>query len=143
MFQNLQLPAAQEVRESNNGMAPCIVMKNYEVLYYQVSLFSPERWKKVVLQERAVTAFTVCLESTAWCNITPSMSYATMNITFTAYYVGRVFFERGEQGCFHSFDWLFKFGSIERAQFSSKATIRPRKSSPSLWYRSNKACATA
>ena len=47
----------------------------------------------------------------------PSVSYATMNITFTA----------------HSFDWRFKFGSYEQAQVSSIATIRPRNLSPSFW----------
>ena len=62
--------------------------------------------------------------------------YATMNINFTANCVGRTFFGRGEPGCFHSFDWRFKFVSYI-------ATIRPRMSSPSLWYRSSKACATA
>ena len=62
---------------------------------------------------------------------------------WTAQCVGRSFF-RGEQGCFHSFDWRFTFSSYEQAQVSSMVTISPRKSSsPSLWYRSNKACATA
>ena len=41
MFQNLPLPAAQEIRD-NSGMTPCIVMKNDMVLYHQVSLFFPE-----------------------------------------------------------------------------------------------------
>ena len=54
MFQNLPLPAAQEVRESSSGVINCIVMKNDGVLYYQLS--SPERWTKVVLQERAVVS---------------------------------------------------------------------------------------
>ena len=63
-----------------------------------------------------------------------------MNITFTAHCVGRTFFGRGEPGCFNSFDCRFKFGSYERAKVPSVATIRPRKSSLSLWYMSNKAC---
>ena len=51
MLQNLSLPAAQEVRDSSSssGVTPCTVMKND-----QVSSFSPERWTKVVVQERAV-----------------------------------------------------------------------------------------
>ena len=40
VFQKLQLPVAQEVRD-NSGMTPCIVMKNDGVLYNQMS-FSPE-----------------------------------------------------------------------------------------------------
>ena len=54
MFQNIPLPAAQEVRHSSSGVTPCIIMRNDGVLYHQVSSFSPERWTKVVLQERAV-----------------------------------------------------------------------------------------
>ena len=61
-----------------------------------------------------------------------------MNITFTAHCVGHTFFGRGEPGCFHPFDWRFKFTSYERAQSSSIATIRPRMSPPSLCYQSNK-----
>ena len=41
MYQNLSLPAAQEVRDSSS-VIPCIVMKNDEVLYHQLSSFSPE-----------------------------------------------------------------------------------------------------
>ena len=41
IFQNLPLPAAQEVRDSSNGVTPCIVMKNDGVPYHQVSSFSP------------------------------------------------------------------------------------------------------
>ena len=48
------LTVAPEVRDSSNGVTPCIVMKNDGVLYHQVSSFSPEGWTKVVLQERAV-----------------------------------------------------------------------------------------
>ena len=36
---------------------------------------------------------------------TPSVSYATVNITFTAHCVGCTFFGPGELGCFHSFDF--------------------------------------
>ena len=41
MFQNLPLPAAQEVHDSSS-VTPCIVMKNDGVLYHQVSSFPPE-----------------------------------------------------------------------------------------------------
>ena len=68
MFQNLPLPAVQEVRYSSSGVTPCIVMKNDGVLYHQVLSFSPKCWAKVVLQERAVVG--VCLGGTAWCSIT-------------------------------------------------------------------------
>ena len=74
----------------------------------------------------------VCLGGTEWCRITPSMSYTSMNIIFTAYCVGHTFFGWRELDCFHSFDWHFKFGSYEHAQVSSIVTIRPRKLSPSL-----------
>ena len=77
-----------------------------------------------------------------WCSITPSMSYATINITITLLCVGRTF-GRGEPGCFHSFDCHFKCGLYERAPVLSRMTILPRKSSPSLWYRFNKSCAIA
>ena len=53
MFQNILLPAAQEVRDSSSSVTPCIVMKNDEVLYHQVSSFSPEHWMEM-LQECAV-----------------------------------------------------------------------------------------
>ena len=53
MFQNLPLPAGQEVRDSSSGVTACIVMKNDEILYHLVSSFSPDRWMKVILQERA------------------------------------------------------------------------------------------
>ena len=33
MFENLPLPATQEVRDSSSGVTPCIVMKNDGVLY--------------------------------------------------------------------------------------------------------------
>ena len=46
-----------------------------------------------------------------------------MNITFTAHCIGRTFFGRGKPGCFHSFDWRFKFGSYERAQVLSKEVL--------------------
>ena len=41
MFQNLPLPAAQEVRNSS-GVTLCIVMKNIGFVYHQVLSFSPE-----------------------------------------------------------------------------------------------------
>ena len=144
MFQILPLPAAQEVRDGSSGMTLCIVMKNDGVLYHQVSSFSPECWAKVVLQKRSVVgSFTVCFGGTVWWSRIPSMSYATMNIAHTAHCIGYTFFARGEPGCFHSFDWRFKFGLYERAHVLSVVLIRPRKSLPSLWYRSNQACATA
>ena len=61
-----------------------------------------------------------------------------MKINFAAHCVRGNFFGRGEPGCFHSCNWLFKFGSYERAQMLSIATILKKKSSPSLWYRFNK-----
>ena len=36
MFQNLPLPAAQEIRDSS-GMIPRVTMKNYEVLYHKIT----------------------------------------------------------------------------------------------------------
>ena len=78
---------------------------------------------------------TICLGSTVWCSVTSWMSYPTMNITFRAHFARRTFFRQGEPVCLQSFDWRFKFVSYERAQFPSIATIRPRKSSPCLWYR--------
>ena len=92
MFQNLLLSAAQEVRGSSSCVTPCVVMKNDGFLYHQESSFSPERWTKVVLQECAVIAFTVCLGSTAWL-----MTYATMNVTFTAHCIGRTFLDEENQ----------------------------------------------
>ena len=66
MIQNLPLSAAQEVRDSSSGVTVCIVMKNDGVLYHQVSSFSPERWTKMVLQERAVVSSEYhCLGGTA------------------------------------------------------------------------------
>ena len=50
----------------------------------------------------------------------------------------RTFFGLGEPGCIHSFEWCFRFGFYERTEETSIATIRPRTSSLSLWYRSNK-----
>ena len=41
MFQNISLPAAQEVRDSS-GVTLCIVIKNDGVLYHQVSSFFHE-----------------------------------------------------------------------------------------------------
>ena len=41
MFQNLPLPAVQKVRDTSD-VTTCIVMKNDEVLYHQVSSFSPD-----------------------------------------------------------------------------------------------------
>ena len=50
-----------------------------------------------------------------------------MNIAFTAHCVGCTLFRRGVPGFFHPFNWSFKFGSYERAQVSSIATIRPKE----------------
>ena len=47
------MSVAQEVHDSS-GVTPCILMNNDEVLYYEVSSFSPDRCTKVVLQEHAV-----------------------------------------------------------------------------------------
>ena len=75
--------------------------------------------------------FTLPFPFPGYCGLTftPSVSYIIMNITFTAHCVGRTSFGREEPGCFHSFDWRFKFGSYEGAQVSFIAYIRPKKSS--------------
>ena len=44
MLQNLPLPETQEVRDNSGSVIPWIVMKNNEVLYHQVSSFSPVSW---------------------------------------------------------------------------------------------------
>ena len=54
MFHNLPLPVAQEVRDSNSSMNPCIFMQNDGILYHQLLSFSLERWLKMVLQECAI-----------------------------------------------------------------------------------------
>ena len=57
MFQNLPLPAAQEVRDSSSGVTPCIVMINDRLLYHQVSSFSPESmWLRFLHQSERTTA---------------------------------------------------------------------------------------
>ena len=129
-----------EVRNRSSCVTPCIVTKNDGVRYHHVSSFSPERWTKCGGSRRQRLPSDLEVQHVAL--LPPSVSYATMNVTFTAHSVGRTFFGRGEPGCFHSFDWCFKFGSFEQAQVSSIATIRPQKLSPCLWYRYNKACAT-
>ena len=45
------------------------------------------------------------------------MSYALMNISFTAHCVGHTFFEWGEPGCFHSFDWLSSLVHMSEPRF--------------------------
>ena len=56
MFQNLTLPATQEVRDSSS-VTPCIVMKNDGVLYHQVSSFSAESmWSRSLRQSERTTA---------------------------------------------------------------------------------------
>jgi hypothetical protein len=64
-----------------------------------------------------------------------------MNIASTLLCVGHTFFGREESWRFHSF-----VSSIVVRRSRPKChpvTILPRKSSPSLWYRSNKSCAIA
>ena len=58
MFQNLSLPATQEVRDSRSGVTPPIVMMNDAVLYHQVSSFSPESMRLRSLQSERTTART-------------------------------------------------------------------------------------
>ena len=59
-------------------------------LLLRYRIFTYVTWRaahgtKVILQERAVVGSVyVCLGDTGWCSITSSMSYATMNIIFTA-----------------------------------------------------------
>ena len=63
MFQNLPLPAAQEVRDSSSGVIPCIVMKNNGVLYHQVLHAVPKKHScvlrpcatSILIQERCST----------------------------------------------------------------------------------------
>ena len=104
------------------------------------SVVSVERWMKVVLQNVQHYRLPWRYSVVQYC---PINAMHPVNITFTAHYVGRTFFRWGEPECFHSFHWCFKCGSYERAQVSSLTTIGPRKSSPYLWYRSSKACASA
>ena len=94
MFQNLALPAAQEVRDSNSAVTSSIVMKNDGVLYHQVSSFSPERWTVVLLQERAVVGSV----------------YPINVIHHNEHHLHSTFFGQGEPECFHSFYWRFMFG---------------------------------
>ena len=140
LFLNLPLPTAQEVYDNSSGVSPCIVMKNDGVLYHQMSLFSLELWTRVVLQERAVVGSVYCVP---WrFSITPSLSYATLKITFTAQCVGRTIWDGGNRD--YSI-YLIRVSSLVRMReprFSCTAMIRRSKSSPSLWYRFNKACAT-
>ena len=56
MLRNLPLPAVQEVSDSS-GVAPCIVMKNDEVLFYQMMSCPPESMQLWSLpQTRRTTA---------------------------------------------------------------------------------------
>ena len=110
---------AQEVREISSGVTPCIVMKNdrgsvptRDVVF---SWALNEAGAARTCGSKA--AFTHYFGGTAWYNITQSMSYATMNVTFTAYCVGRTFFGRKGPGCFHSLDWRFKFGCMSERKF--------------------------
>ena len=61
IFQNLPLPAAQEVHDSNSGVIPCIAMKNDGVLYHQVSSFYPESMPLRSLRQSEITRY-----STRW-----------------------------------------------------------------------------
>ena len=54
---------------------------------HQISSFSPARWTKMVLQERA--AFTVCIGGTVWYSITPSMAYARFSFTHNEQHLHR------------------------------------------------------
>ena len=144
MFQYLPSPAAKEIRDNVGSMSPCIVMKDDGIRCQQVLSLSPECWTKMITEETAVVGSVYCLSLRDIVVQYHSINViGTMNIAFTLLCVGRTFFGRGEPGCFHSFDCRFKCGSYERAQVSSRVTILPRKSSPSLWYRFNKSCAIA
>ena len=59
-----------------------------------------------------------------------------MNITFAAHCVGHTLF--GEENRDASISLIGISSSYERAQVSFIATVRPRKSSCSLWYRSTR-----
>ena len=56
MFQNLPLPAAQEVRDSSSSVTPCTVIKKNGVLLHQEYLFSLHHWTKMALPEHAVVS---------------------------------------------------------------------------------------
>ena len=114
MIQNLPLPAAQEFCNSSSGVTPCIVMKNNGVLYHQVSSLDEDGVAGTRISRQSLPS---ALEVQHGVVLPPSISYATMKITFTAYYVGHTFFGRGEPGCFHSFDWCFEFGSLSEPRF--------------------------
>ena len=133
IFQNLLLPAAQEFRDSSSDMTPCIVMKNdgfCTTKFHHFLVSAGRMWCSESGLRWCCRKAGTCssrhglLGGTAWCSITSSMSYATMNITFTALCVGSTFCGREEPGCFHSFDWRFKLDSYDRAQVSSIACQR-------------------
>ena len=65
MFPNLPLPAAQEVRDSSNAVTPCIVMQN-DVLYLQVSSFSPESMRLRSLRLSEWTAVRDPVQHKRW-----------------------------------------------------------------------------
>ena len=114
-----------------SGVTTCIVMNNSGVLYHQVSSFSPERWTKVVLQERAAVG---CLGGTAWCSITPSVSYAHEHHFHSTLCGAHLLWTRWTGML--PFTWLeFQVWFIWARQVSSIATIRPRNSSHSFRYR--------
>ena len=129
---------------SSSGVTLCIVMNNDGFLYLRVSSYSPENLTNVLLQEYAVVGSIYCLS----CRYS-MLHYYPINVTChserhfhsTLCRVWYTLFGLGEPGCFHSFDWHFKFGSYEQAKVLYIVTIHPRKSAPSLWYQSKKACA--
>ena len=120
----------EEILDSSSGVTPCIVVKNVGVLYHKVSSFSPECWTKVVC--RYVQRLPPALE------VQRAHCYPISVVRHNEHHLHSTFTLDEEN---HSFYWRFKYGSYVRAQVSFIETIRPIKSSPSLWYRSNKACA--
>ena len=99
MFQNLPLPAAQDVLDSSSGVTPCIVVKKDGVLYHLLPSFSPERWTTVVLQDCVVVGSDYRLVQYYLINVIRLNEQ--LNFTFRSYCVGRTFFGRVEPGYVH------------------------------------------
>ena len=141
MFQNLQLPAAQEVCDSSSGVTPCIVMKNDGILYHEVLSFSPERWTKVALQELALVGSVYRL---LW-RYNVVQYYPISVIRHNEHHLHsklcRARFLWTRVTGMLPFIWLaFQVWCVWTSPGFAIATICPKMSSPSFLYQSNKAC---
>ena len=65
LFQNLPLPAAQEVHDSNS-VIPCTVTKNDETLYHQMSSFSPKSMRLRSLRQTERTTARDSVHHKRW-----------------------------------------------------------------------------